>query len=166
MFVILLEVTCASTEGVYVEMTLETIIAARMNANSCFRSSSPFFSIHATLNKRLMKDSSSPLSLCYFLRLEATICASSLAHALWAAILGLFYGYVVLKSNSLLPAMLVHWLGNTFVYAFTRYIQLNASVTANAIYGVIITMGIVPTMLMILWVRFVVVRWTSGFKPR
>jgi membrane protease YdiL (CAAX protease family) len=89
-----------------------------------------------------------------------------LGNVVWAVIIGLFYGYVVLKSDSLLPAILVHWLGNTFVYAFTRYIQLNASVTANAIYGVIITMGIVPTMLMILWVRFVVVRWTSGFKPR
>jgi membrane protease YdiL (CAAX protease family) len=73
-------------------------------------------------------------------------------------IIGLFYGYVVLKSDSLLPAMLVHWLGNTFIYAFTRYIQLNASVTTNAIYGLIITLGLVPTILMILWVRFVVVR--------
>lgn len=89
-----------------------------------------------------------------------------LGNMVWAAIIGLFYGYVVLKSDSLLPAMLVHWLGNTFIYAFTRYIQLNASVTTNAIYGVIITFGLVPTILMILWVRFLVVRWTSGFRPR
>jgi membrane protease YdiL (CAAX protease family) len=90
----------------------------------------------------------------------------ALGNVVWAVIIGLFYGYVVLKSNSLLPAMLVHWLGNTFLYAFTRYIQLNASVTTNTIYGVIITLGLVPTILMILWVRFVVVRWTSGFRPR
>ena len=89
-----------------------------------------------------------------------------LGNVVWAAIIGLFYGYVVLKSDSLLPAMLVHWLGNTFVYAFTRYIQLNASATTNSIYGVIITFGLVPNLLMILWVRFVVVRWTSGFRPR
>jgi membrane protease YdiL (CAAX protease family) len=89
-----------------------------------------------------------------------------LGNVVWAVIIGLFYGYVVLKSDSLLPAMLVHWLGNTFIYAFTRYIQLNASVTTNALYGVIITLGLVPTILMILWVRFVVVRWTSGFRPR
>lgn len=76
-----------------------------------------------------------------------------LGQVVWAAIIGLFYGYVVLKSDSLLPAMLVHWLGNTFIYAFTRYIQLNASVTTNAIYGVIITLGLVPTILMILWVN-------------
>jgi membrane protease YdiL (CAAX protease family) len=89
-----------------------------------------------------------------------------LGNVVWAAIIGLFYGYVVLKSDSLLPAMLVHWLGNTFVYAFTRYIQLNASVTTNAMYGVIITFGLVPNLLMILWARFVVVRWPSGFRPR
>ncbi len=82
-----------------------------------------------------------------------------LGQLVWAAILGLFYGYVVLKSDSLLPAMLVHWLGNAFIYAFTRYIQLNASVTTQAIYGVIFTLGLVPTILMILWVRFVVARW-------
>jgi hypothetical protein len=58
-----------------------------------------------------------------------------LGNVVLAAIIGLFYGYVVLKSNSLLPAMLVHWLGNTFLYAFTRYIQLNASITTNTIYG-------------------------------
>jgi membrane protease YdiL (CAAX protease family) len=28
--------------------------------------------------------------------------------AVWAAILGLFYGYVTIKTNSLLPAMIVH----------------------------------------------------------
>ncbi len=82
-----------------------------------------------------------------------------LGQVVWAAILGLFYGYVVLKSDSLLPAMVVHWLGNAFVYAFTRYLQLTASVTTQAIYGVIFTFGLVPTILMILWVRFVVARW-------
>jgi membrane protease YdiL (CAAX protease family) len=35
--------------------------------------------------------------------------------ALWTAFLGLFYGYVTLKSDSLLPAMMVHYLANLFV---------------------------------------------------
>jgi membrane protease YdiL (CAAX protease family) len=77
----------------------------------------------------------------------------------WAAILGVFYGYIVLKTDSLLPAMVVHWLGNAFVYTFTRYLQLNASITTQAIYGVIFSFGLVPTVLMIVWVRFVVARW-------
>jgi tetrahydromethanopterin S-methyltransferase subunit B len=54
--------------------------------------------------------------------------------------------------NSLLPAMLPHWLGNIFLYAFTHYIQLNASVTTNAIYGLIISLGLVSTVPIILWV--------------
>jgi membrane protease YdiL (CAAX protease family) len=40
----------------------------------------------------------------------------------WAAILGLFYGYVTLKTGSLLPAMLVHYLGNLLVAAINAYI--------------------------------------------
>jgi membrane protease YdiL (CAAX protease family) len=104
------------------------------------------------------------LHLFYFLEGHEVVWV--LCSVIWAFIIGLFYGYVVLKSDSLLPAMLVHWLGNTFIYAFTRYIQLNASATTNAIYGVIITLGLVPSILMILWARFVVVRWSSGFRPR
>jgi membrane protease YdiL (CAAX protease family) len=77
----------------------------------------------------------------------------------WAAISGVFYGYVVLKTDSLLPAMVVHWLGNAFVAAFTRYLQLNASATTQAGYGGIFTFGLIPAILMIVWVRFVVTRW-------
>ncbi|MBE0699514.1 MAG: CPBP family intramembrane metalloprotease [Anaerolineaceae bacterium] len=46
----------------------------------------------------------------------------------WAAILGLFYGYVTLKTGSLLPAMLVHYLGNLFMSALNAYIQNNAPI--------------------------------------
>jgi len=35
--------------------------------------------------------------------------------AIWAAILGVFYGYITLKTGSLLPAILVHYLGNLFI---------------------------------------------------
>ena len=34
----------------------------------------------------------------------------AIGNVVWAAILGLFYGYVTLKTNSLLPAMIVHYL--------------------------------------------------------
>jgi membrane protease YdiL (CAAX protease family) len=73
--------------------------------------------------------------------------------ALWAAILGLFYGYVTIKSDSLIPAMLVHYLGNLFVSALNAYIQNNATLLEQSIYGIIFTMGVVPVILMILWVR-------------
>ena len=71
----------------------------------------------------------------------------------WAAILGLFYGYVTVKTGSLLPAMLVHYLGNLFIAAINAYIQKNASVPVQAAYGVVFTLGILPAVLMILWTR-------------
>jgi membrane protease YdiL (CAAX protease family) len=77
----------------------------------------------------------------------------------WAAILGLFYGYVTLKTGSLLPAIMVHYLGNLFVSATNAYIQANASIQAVAVYGVVFTFGILPTMLMILWARLFTTRW-------
>ena len=80
--------------------------------------------------------------------------------AVWAAILGLFYGYVTLKTNSLLPAMIVHYLSNLFVSALNAYIQSNATIPEQALYGIIFTFGAVPTILMILWVR----SYTSWMK--
>jgi membrane protease YdiL (CAAX protease family) len=77
----------------------------------------------------------------------------------WAAILGLFYGYVTLKTGSLLPAMIVHYLGNLFVSAINAYIQTNASTPAVAVYGLVFTFGIIPTILMILWTRLFTTRW-------
>lgn len=76
----------------------------------------------------------------------------------WAATLGLFYGYVTLKTGSLLPAMIVHYLGNLFISAINGYVQANASIQAVAVYGVVFTFGIIPTILMMLWTRLFT-RW-------
>ncbi len=73
--------------------------------------------------------------------------------AVWAAIIGLFYGYVTIKTNSLLPAMIVHYLGNLFMPALNAYIQANATIPEQVIYGIVFILGAVPTFLMILWVR-------------
>jgi membrane protease YdiL (CAAX protease family) len=85
-------------------------------------------------------------------------------NVVWAAILGLFYGYVTLKTGSLLPAMMVHYLGNLFVSAINAYVQTNASIPALAVYGVLFTFGIVPTFLMITWTRFFTTRWLIARK--
>jgi membrane protease YdiL (CAAX protease family) len=69
----------------------------------------------------------------------------------WATLLGLFYGYITLKTDSLLPAMLVHYLGNLFLYPLTAYLQNNAPITVQVSYGIILTMGIIPVLLMSLW---------------
>jgi len=77
----------------------------------------------------------------------------------WAAILGLFYGHVTLKTGSLLPAMLVHYLGNLFIAPFIGYVYTSASAKTQAIYGVIFSAGFVPTTLMILWVILFTTLW-------
>ena len=82
-----------------------------------------------------------------------------LGQTVWATILGLFYGVVVLKSNSLWPAMWVHYLGNLFVGTLTWYVQTSASVQTQAAYGIIFSFGLVPTTLMILWVLLFTALW-------
>jgi len=82
-----------------------------------------------------------------------------LGQTVWATILGLFHGVVVLKSNSLWPAMWVHYLGNLFVGTLTWYVQTSASVQTQAAYGIIFSFGLVPTTLMILWVLLFTALW-------
>ena len=81
------------------------------------------------------------------------------AQVLWAAILGLFYGYVTLKTGSLVPAILVHYLGNLLLAAINAYIQNNAPVPLQAVYGVVFTLGIIPSTLMMLWTRLFTNWW-------
>ena len=83
---------------------------------------------------------------------------------IWASITGVFYGYVTIKSDSLLPAIMVHYLGNLFIAAINGYIQNNASVAMQAVYGVIFTLGIIPSVLMIFWTRFFSNRWLTNPK--
>jgi membrane protease YdiL (CAAX protease family) len=82
-----------------------------------------------------------------------------LGQAVWATILGLFYGVVTLKSGSLWPAMIVHYLSNLFVAPLTWYVQTSASIQTQAIYGVVFSFGLVPTTLMILWVLLFTALW-------
>lgn len=81
---------------------------------------------------------------------------------IWASSIGLFYGYVFVKTRSLLPSMIVHYLGNVFIGSLTAYLQSRASIELQALYGVVFSLGIVPTTLMILWTRWVTARWLQG----
>ena len=83
----------------------------------------------------------------------------------WAFILGLFYGYVFVKAHSLLPSMIVHYLGNVFIGSLTGYMQSRASIEIQTLYGVIFSLGIVPTTLMILWTRYFSSRWLPSGQP-
>lgn len=82
-----------------------------------------------------------------------------LGQVVWAFILGLFYGTVFVRTGSLVPPMIVHYLGNAFIGSLTGYLQSRASVEVQTLYGVVLTLGIVPTTLMIPWTRFLASRW-------
>jgi membrane protease YdiL (CAAX protease family) len=77
----------------------------------------------------------------------------------WMFLIGVFYGYLVLKTDSLLPAIVVHYLGNAFVGSLTEYLQMTATVGTQALYGVVFTYGVVPTVVLGLWVRLFASRW-------
>lgn len=82
-----------------------------------------------------------------------------LGQVFWAFILGLFYGYVFVKTRSLLPPMIVHYLGNVFIGSLSGYMQSRASINMQVVYGIVLQLGLIPTTLMILWTRFYVSRW-------
>jgi membrane protease YdiL (CAAX protease family) len=82
-----------------------------------------------------------------------------LGQTVWAFIIGLFYGYVFVKTRSLLPPMIIHYLGNVFISTFAGYIQTRASIEVQILYGVTLSLGVVPVTLMIFWTRFFSSRW-------
>lgn len=79
----------------------------------------------------------------------------------WAFIIGLFYGYAFVKTRSLLPPMIVHYLGNVFIGSLTGYMQASASVETQVLYGVTLSLGIVPVTLMILWTKYFTSKWLT-----
>lgn len=85
---------------------------------------------------------------------------------IWASIMGLWYGYAFVKTRSLLPPMIVHYLGNVFISTLAGYLQGRASIEVQALYGVILSLGVVPVTLMILWTRTFTSRWLPGSDAR
>jgi len=77
----------------------------------------------------------------------------------WSFLMGLFYGYLFVKTGSLLPPMIVHYLGNVFIGSLTASMESSASVQVQAVYGLTFSLGVIPVTLMILWARFFAGRW-------
>jgi membrane protease YdiL (CAAX protease family) len=77
----------------------------------------------------------------------------------WAFIIGLFYGYVFVRTRSLLPPMIVHYLGNAFIGSLTGYMQSRAAVEIQVLYGMTLSLGVIPVILMILWTKYYTSRW-------
>jgi membrane protease YdiL (CAAX protease family) len=81
----------------------------------------------------------------------------AVGQAVWAFLFGLFYGYIFLKSGSLLPSMVIHWLSNVFQASLTAYFA-TAPAPVRALYGVVFGYGLAAA-LMLLWVRAFADRW-------
>lgn len=88
---------------------------------------------------------------------------NTLGQVVWAFLFGLFYGYLFIKSGSLLPPMIIHWLSNVFQAPLTAYWH-SAPPAVNALYGVVFGYGL-ATLLLLLWVRFFCAKWLSEHSP-
>lgn len=82
----------------------------------------------------------------------------------WSFCMGVFYGYLFVKTGSLIPPMLVHYLGNVFIGSLTAYIQELAPVAVQAVYGVVFSFGVFPVVLMILWIGFFARKWPFPYE--
>ena len=61
-----------------------------------------------------------------------------------------------------MPSMIVHFLGNATVNTMSGYMLSQAALEMKILYQVIISFGILPTTLMVLWTRFFTSRWMLG----
>jgi membrane protease YdiL (CAAX protease family) len=77
----------------------------------------------------------------------------------WTFILGLFYGYVFVRTRSLLPSMIVHYLSNVTINLLSGYMIDRAGTDSQVLYQIIFSFGVLPTTLMILWTRFYSKKW-------
>lgn len=87
-----------------------------------------------------------------------------IGQVLWSSALGFFYGYLVFRVDSLLPALLFHYLVNIFIGSFGGYLQRHASTEVMMLYSFINLCVMVP--LLILWVKLYTSRWLSGSSTR
>ncbi len=75
----------------------------------------------------------------------------------WASIFGLFYATLVIKTDSLVPAMVIHWLINVFGGPLTSsWDSLPAGLWA--LYVVVFGYGL-ATLILIPWVGFFAKKW-------
>lgn len=80
--------------------------------------------------------------------------------------LGFFYGYLVLQTDSLMPAMLFHLLVNMFIGSFTHYFQSYAPANIQILYTLINLP--IATLILIGWVKVFCKRWIpnpAGGQP-
>ena len=84
----------------------------------------------------------------------------SFGNVIWAFIIGLFYGFTFVKTKSVIPGIIVHYLGNTLLDLWV--FMPNVSVEIEVFFGIIFNEGIIPTTLSILWVTYFVNHWLNS----
>lgn len=74
------------------------------------------------------------------------------AQVIWAIGLGLFWGYLVIKTNSLIPSIILHYLSNAFdsLWLFLP----NTSIEIRVLY-ILLFSKFIPIILSLLWIRFI-----------
>jgi membrane protease YdiL (CAAX protease family) len=87
---------------------------------------------------------------------------ATLGQVVWATLFGLFYGYLSFKTDSLFPAMIIHWLSNVFQSPLTAYWQAAAPGT-RTLLGIVFGYGL-ATLILIPWVRVFSRRWLRPLK--
>jgi membrane protease YdiL (CAAX protease family) len=75
------------------------------------------------------------------------------AQILYTTFYGLFYGYLFIKTQNLIPCMIMHYVGNGFISFF--WYTPNASFQVYTILMLLFYIGVFPTIISILWVRYV-----------
>lgn len=76
---------------------------------------------------------------------------------IFGSALGFFYGYLVFRSDSLMPAMLFHYLVNMFIGSFTVYFQRFAPAETQILYTAVNLP--ISVILLILYVRLFCNQW-------
>jgi membrane protease YdiL (CAAX protease family) len=98
----------------------------------------------------------------FFALLAGREIVSSLAQVVWAFIFGIFYGFIFIKTGSLWPPMIIHWLSNVFQAPLTAYFE-RAPALERALFGIIFGYGL-ATVLLLIWVQFFSARWLKSEK--
>jgi membrane protease YdiL (CAAX protease family) len=74
------------------------------------------------------------------------------AQILWCFMYGLFYGYLFIKTQNLIPCMLMHYVGNGFISFF--WYTPNAPYYMYTLLMLVFYVGLFPTFFSILWVKY------------
>ena len=74
------------------------------------------------------------------------------AQVIWAIGMGLLWGYLVIKTNSLIPGIILHYLSNALdsLWLFTP----NTSIEIRVFYMLLFA-KFIPIILSILWIKFI-----------